>query len=91
MGGVAGGAGGLRGAGAAVEYALRSQPLARQEEAGRKAGAAAFVVVGGAVAEDDHPTAARRYTVRRPGQPDLSFDDLAALVAWASPPTLPAP
>jgi hypothetical protein len=89
-----------------VEYALRSQPLARQEEAGRKAGAAAFVLVGPAaephatlvarslgviVPPDGRPSAERRYTVRRPGQDDLFFDNLDALAAWASAPSPPAP
>jgi histidyl-tRNA synthetase len=96
----------LRGIGASVEYALRSQPLARQEEAGRKAGAAAFVLVGPAaephatlvarslgviVPPDGRPSAERRYTVRRPGQDDLFFDNLDALAAWASAPSPPAP
>jgi hypothetical protein len=33
----------------------------------------------------------RRYTVRRPGHPDLHLDDLDALQRWASLPTPPAP
>ena len=79
----------LRQAGASAEYALRAAPLARQEEQGRKAGAAAFVLVGPAAAEGGAP-GVRRYTVRRPGHPDLHLDDLDALQRWASLSTPPA-
>jgi histidyl-tRNA synthetase len=80
----------LRRGGASTEYALRAAPLPRQEEQGRKAGAAAFVLVGPASA-DGVPTAVRRYSVRRPGRDDLFFDHLDALAAWASTPSKPAP
>jgi histidyl-tRNA synthetase len=80
----------LRRAGASVEYALRTAPLPRQEEQGRKAGAAAFVLVGSPAAGDG-ATDGRRHTVRRPGHPDLPLDDLDALQRWASLSTPPAP
>jgi len=67
----------LRHAGCAVEYALRSQKLDKQLEAGRKAGAATFVIVE--PANPDTP-----WRVRRAGHDDQTFSTLEALCAWAS-------
>ena len=64
-------------AGCAVEFALRSQKLDKQLEAGRKAGAATFVIVN--PAESDAP-----WRVRRAGHDDQTFSTLEALCAWAS-------
>jgi len=67
----------MRHAGCAVEFALRSQKLDKQLEAGRKAGAATFVIVN--PAESDAP-----WRVRRAGHDDQTFSTLEALCAWAS-------
>jgi histidyl-tRNA synthetase len=67
----------MRHAGCAVEYALRSQKLDKQLEAGRKAGAATFVIVD--AANSDAP-----WRVRRTGHDDQTFSTLEALCAWAS-------
>lgn len=78
----------LRAAGLSVEYALRPQPLARQLEAGSKAGAAGFVVVTPAAGRAaGHPA----FTWRRPGAPDLSFSSVDALVASLATAAPPAP
>lgn len=66
----------MRHAGCIVEYALKSQKLDKQLEAGRKAGASAFVIV------DSSSTAPWR--VRRAGHDDQMFTSLEALCAWAS-------
>lgn len=82
-------AGALRAAGHSVEYALRpGQSLPRLREAARKAGAHATIVVGPAAADGEGRV--RRFLVERPGVPDLTLDDLDALLAWASA-TFPAP
>ncbi len=67
----------LRAAGCVVEYALRSQRLDKQLEAGRKAGAGAFVIV-------DPSSAEAPWRLRRTGHEDQTFTTLEALVAWAS-------
>jgi histidyl-tRNA synthetase len=67
----------LRAAGCVVEYALRSQKLDKQLEAGRKAGAQAFVIADPANAEAP-------WRVRRAGHDDQTFTALTALCAWAS-------
>lgn len=70
----------LRHAGVVVEHALRPQKLDKQLEAGRKAGASAFVIVD--------PTASDApWRVRRSGHDDQLFSSLDALCAWASPMT----
>jgi histidyl-tRNA synthetase len=67
----------LREAGCVVEYAFKPQKLDKQLEAGRKAGAGAFVIVDPAHA--DAP-----WRLRRAGQDDQPFTSLAALVAAAA-------
>ena len=67
----------MRRRGCAVEFALRSQKLDRQLEAGRKAGAATFVIVEAGHGET-------RWRVRRAGSDDQTFSTLEALCAWAS-------
>lgn len=67
----------LRMAGCVVEYALRSQRLDKQLEAGRKAGAGAFVIV-------DPSSVEAPWRLRRTGHDDQTFTTLEALVAWAS-------
>jgi histidyl-tRNA synthetase len=67
----------MRHAGCAVEFALRSQKLDKQLEAGRKAGAATFVIVD--ATNDEAP-----WRVRRAGHDDQTFSTLEALCAWAS-------
>ncbi|WP_291165141.1 histidine--tRNA ligase [Gemmatimonas sp. UBA7669] len=69
----------LRDADCAVEYALRSQKLDKQLEAGRKADARAFVIV-------DPSSTEAPWRVRRSAHDDLVFSSLEALVAWASMP-----
>ncbi|MCA0376306.1 MAG: histidine--tRNA ligase [Gemmatimonadetes bacterium] len=64
----------LRASGATVEYALRPQKLDKQLEAGRKAGAGAFVIVD--PAHTDSP-----WRLRRTGHDDQSFTTLPSLVA----------
>lgn len=70
----------LRAAGCVVEYALRPQKLDKQLEAGRKAGAGAFVIVD--PSRTDSP-----WRLRRAGQDDQPFTSLAALVVEASAPS----
>jgi len=67
----------MRHAGCAVEFALRAQKLDKQLEAGRKAGAATFIVVDPANAEAP-------WRARRAGHDDQTFSTLEALCAWAS-------
>lgn len=67
----------LRAAGCTVEYSLRSQKLDKQLEAGRKAGAKAFVIV-------DEAGGNVQCRVRRAGHDDLVFSTPDALVEWAS-------
>lgn len=67
----------LRHTGCNVEFALRAQKLDKQIEAGRKAGAATFVVV-------DPSNAEAPWRVRRAGHDDQTFSTLEALCAWAS-------
>ncbi len=67
----------LRQGGAIVEHALRPMKLDKQLEAGRKAGAAAFVIVDPAAT--DAP-----WRVRRAGHDDQLFSTLEALCAWAT-------
>jgi histidyl-tRNA synthetase len=67
----------MRHAGCIVEYALKSQKLDKQLEAGRKAGASAFVIV-------DRANAATPWRLRRSGHDDQMFSSLEALCAWAS-------
>jgi len=67
----------LRDAGHVVEYALRAQKLDKQLEAGRKAGATAFVIV-------EHSGAVPVWRLRRPGTPDATFATCEALVAALS-------
>jgi histidyl-tRNA synthetase len=67
----------LRAAGCTVEYAFKPQKLDKQLEAGRKAGAGAFVIVDPAYT--DAP-----WRLRRAGQDDQPFSSLAALVAAAT-------
>ncbi|WP_337170530.1 histidine--tRNA ligase [Gemmatimonas aurantiaca] len=67
----------LRTTGCVVEYALRAQKLDKQLEAGRKAGAGAFVIV-------DPSSTDAPWRVRRAGHDDQTFTTLEALVAWAS-------
>ncbi|MBL0939876.1 MAG: histidine--tRNA ligase [Gemmatimonadaceae bacterium] len=67
----------LRAAGCVVEYALRSQKLDKQLEAGRKAEARAFVIV-------DPSAADGAWRVRRAGHEDQLFTTLDALCAWAT-------
>lgn len=66
----------LRNGGCAVEYSLRPQRLDKQLEAGRRAGAAAFVIVDTAA---DSP-----WRIRRAGHDDLVFSTRAAMATWAS-------
>lgn len=61
----------LRSAGLVVEYALRTQKLDKQLDAGRKAGATAFVVVESA----NGPS----WRLRRSGQDDQTFSSLEVL------------
>jgi histidyl-tRNA synthetase len=68
----------MRHDGCTVEFALRSQKLDKQLEAGRKAGASTFIIVD--PASDTAP-----WRVRRAGHDDLTFSTLEALRAWASP------
>ncbi|MFN8861442.1 MAG: histidine--tRNA ligase [Gemmatimonas sp.] len=68
----------LRHTGAVVEHALRPMKLDKQLEAGRKAGAAAFVIV-------DPSATDAPWRVRRSGHDDQMFATLDALCAWASP------
>lgn len=68
----------MRNAGCTVEFALRAQKLDKQLEAGRKAGAASFVIV-------EATDATRSWRVRRAGHDDQIFTSLEALCAWASP------
>ncbi len=72
----------LRAAGCVAEYALRPQKLDRQFESGRKAGAAAFVMLERSSTEAIASSSAWR--VRRAGQDDLVFSTLDALTVWAS-------
>lgn len=74
----------LRQGGAIVEHALRPMKLDKQLEAGRKAGAAAFVIVDPAAT--DAP-----WRVRRAGHDDQLFSTLGALCAWATSTTGSAP
>jgi len=67
----------LRSAECIVEYALKSQKLDKQLEAGRKAGAGAFVIV-------DPSSADAPWRIRRAGHDDQTFFTLEALTAWAS-------
>jgi histidyl-tRNA synthetase len=67
----------LREAGLEVEYAFKAQKLDKQLEAGRKAGAGAFVIVD--PASPDAP-----WRLRRTGHNDDTFTTLAALVAAAT-------
>ncbi len=67
----------LRLAGCTVEYSLHPQRTDKQVEAGRKAGAGAFVIV-------EHESSTLRLRVRRSGHEDLTFNTPAALVDWAS-------
>lgn len=67
----------MRAAGCTVEFALRAQKLDKQLEAGRKAGAATFVIV-----ETSGTT--RAWRVRQAGHDDQTFTSLEALCAWAS-------
>jgi histidyl-tRNA synthetase len=67
----------MRHAGCIVEYALKAQKLDKQLEAGRKAGAQAFIIVD--TASTDAP-----WRVRRAGHDDQIFPSLEALCAWAS-------
>ncbi|WP_053334503.1 histidine--tRNA ligase [Gemmatimonas phototrophica] len=67
----------MRQAGCTVEYALKAQKLDKQVDAGRKAGAHAFVIVD--TASTDAP-----WRVRRAGHDDQIFTTLEALCAWAS-------
>jgi len=67
----------LRDAGHVVEYALRPQKLDKQLEAGRKAGAVAFVIV-------ETAGAAPVWRLRRVGSPDTTFATCEALVAALS-------
>jgi histidyl-tRNA synthetase len=67
----------MRHAGCVVEFALRAQKLDKQIEAGRKAGAATFIVV-------DPANADAPWRVRRAGHDDQTFSTLEALCAWAS-------
>jgi histidyl-tRNA synthetase len=66
----------LRAAGCTAEFSLRAQKLDKQLDAGRKAGAATFVVVD--------PAADTPWRVRRSGADDVTFSSLEALCAWAS-------
>lgn len=68
----------MRHAGCTVEFALRSQKLDKQLEAGRKAGASTFIIV-------DPASSTAPWRVRRAGHDDLTFSTLEALRAWASP------
>jgi histidyl-tRNA synthetase len=74
----------LRHADCVVEYAFKSQKLDRQLEAGRKAGAGAFVIV-------DPADASAPWRLRRAGENDEIFTSLEALVARASAPNGSAP
>ena len=67
----------LRLAGCMAEYSLHPQRTDKQVEAGRKAGAGAFVIV-------EHEGSTLRFRVRRSGHEDLTFNTPAALVDWAS-------
>ena len=64
----------LRDAGHVVEYALRPQKIDKQLEAGRKAGATAFVIVESAGASP-------LWRLRRAGSPDATFATCEALAA----------
>ncbi len=66
----------LRSCGLVVEYALRPQKMDRQLEAGRKAGASAFVIV-------DPVSSDAPWRVRCSGEDDRLFNTLEALTAWA--------
>jgi histidyl-tRNA synthetase len=66
----------LRHAGVVVEYPLRSQKLEKQLEAGRKAGATAFVIVD--------PSLDAPWRLRRSAQEDLVFGTIEALTASLS-------
>jgi len=66
----------LRASECMVEYALKTQKLDKQLEAGRKAGAGAFVIV-------DPSSADAPWRVRRAGHDDQTFTTLEALTAWA--------
>jgi len=68
----------MRHDGCTVEFALRSQKLDKQLEAGRKAGASTFIIV-------DPASSTAPWRVRRAGHDDLTFSTLEALRAWASP------
>lgn len=67
----------LRAAGLVVEYAFKAQKLDKQLEAGRKAGAGAFVIV-------DPTSSDAIWRLRRTGSADQPFTSLDALVAAAS-------
>ncbi len=67
----------LREAGLVVEYGFKPQKLDKQLEAGRKAGAGAFVIV-------DPSSGDAPWRLRRSGENDQTFTSLAALVAAAS-------
>jgi histidyl-tRNA synthetase len=73
----------LRATGVPVEYALRAQKLDKQVEAGRKAGASAFVIPDPITADVSDVT--RTWRLRRTGHDDQTFATLDALVAAVSP------
>ena len=73
----------LRQSGRVVEFSLRAQKLDKQFESGRKAGAAAFVIVDPEVA-DAPPVHSRTWRVRRAGHDDVTFTTLDDLVTWVS-------
>lgn len=66
----------LRAAGYVVEFSLKQQKLDKQLEAGRKAGALAFVIV-------DAAEGGVQWRVRRSGHDDLVFSTPEALTEWA--------
>ena len=74
----------LRSRGQAVEYALRAQNWEKQFESGRKAGAAAFIIVEPAVANSRPLHARSTWRVRRAGHNDETFTTLDDLVTWVS-------
>jgi histidyl-tRNA synthetase len=67
----------LRDVGVVVEYAFRPQRVDKQLEAGRKAGAHAFLILD--PADADAP-----WRLRRTGESDQTFTSLAAFVSAAS-------